>query len=65
MPQQILTTTGSDGGGAEAMRGDHTAGLPATPDLQQQFQLAGVEEFIHLRANCAQMLARLQQKIGL
>jgi methylmalonyl-CoA mutase len=41
------------------------AGLPATPDLQQQFQLAGVEEFIHLRANCAQMLARLQQKIGL
>jgi methylmalonyl-CoA mutase len=41
------------------------AGLPASPELQQQFQAAGVDEFIHLRANCAQMLARLQQKIGL
>ena len=41
------------------------AGLPATPALQEQFRAAGVDEFIHLRANCAQMLARFQDKLGL
>lgn len=41
------------------------AGLPATPELQQQFRNSGVDEFIHLRANCAQLLARLQDKLGL
>lgn len=41
------------------------AGLPATPLLQEQFRAAGVDEFIHLRANCAQLLGRLQDKLGL
>lgn len=41
------------------------AGLPATPELQQQFRSAGIDEFIHLRANCAQLLARFQDKLGL
>jgi methylmalonyl-CoA mutase len=41
------------------------AGLPAAPELQQQFRAAGVDEFIHLRANCAQLLARCQDKLGL
>ncbi|MDQ5980808.1 MAG: methylmalonyl-CoA mutase [Verrucomicrobiota bacterium] len=41
------------------------AGLPATPALQEQFRAAGVDEFIHLRANCAQMLGRFQDKLGL
>jgi len=41
------------------------AGLPATAELQQQFRAAGVDEFIHLRANCAQMLGRFQDKLGL
>lgn len=41
------------------------AGLPATPALQEQFRAAGVDEFIHLRANCAQLLARFQDKLGL
>lgn len=41
------------------------AGLPATPELQQQFRAAGVDEFIHLRANCAQVLNRFQDQLGL
>jgi methylmalonyl-CoA mutase len=41
------------------------AGLPATPELQQQFRTAGVDEFIHLRANCAQLLGRFLDKLGL
>ncbi len=41
------------------------AGLPATPELQQQFKAAGVDEFIHLRANCARLLATFQDKLGL
>lgn len=41
------------------------AGLPATPELQQQFKAAGVDEFIHVRANCAQLLATFQDKLGL
>lgn len=41
------------------------AGLPATPALQEQFRAAGVDEFIHLRANCAQLLARFQDQLGL
>ena len=41
------------------------AGLPATPELQQQFKTAGVDEFIHVRANCAKLLATFQDKIGL
>jgi methylmalonyl-CoA mutase len=41
------------------------AGLPATPELQQQFQAAGVDEFIHLRANCARLLAAVQDRLGL
>lgn len=40
------------------------AGLPATPELQQQYRQAGVDEFIHLRANCAQMLSRFQDHLG-
>jgi methylmalonyl-CoA mutase len=41
------------------------AGMPATPELQQQFKAAGVDEFIHLRANCAKLLATFQDKLGL
>lgn len=41
------------------------AGLPATPELQQQFKSAGVDEFIHLRANCAKLLAEIQNRLGL
>jgi methylmalonyl-CoA mutase len=41
------------------------AGLPATPELQQQYKAAGVDEFIHLRANCAKVLAAFQDKLGL
>jgi methylmalonyl-CoA mutase len=41
------------------------AGLPAASELQQQFKAAGVDEFIHVRANCAQLLAKLQDKLGL
>ena len=41
------------------------AGLPATTALQEQFRAAGVDEFIHLRTNCAQMLARFLDKLGL
>lgn len=41
------------------------AGLPATPELQQQFKSAGVNEFIHLRANCATLLAGFLDQLGL
>jgi methylmalonyl-CoA mutase len=41
------------------------AGMPATPELQQQFKAAGIDEFIHLRANCAKLLAAFQDKLGL
>jgi len=41
------------------------AGMPATPELQQQFKSAGVDEFIHLRANCAKLLADIQNRLGL
>ena len=41
------------------------AGMPATPELQQQFKAAGVDEFIHVRANCAKLLATFQDKLGL
>ncbi len=41
------------------------AGLPATPELQQQFKSAGVDEFIHLRANSVTLLSALQDKLGL
>lgn len=41
------------------------AGLPATPELQQRFRAAGVDEFIHVRANCAQVLARFHDQLDL
>jgi methylmalonyl-CoA mutase len=41
------------------------AGLPATLELQAQFKAAGVDEFIHLRANCEQVLASILTQIGL
>jgi methylmalonyl-CoA mutase len=41
------------------------AGLPATPELQAQFRAAGVDEFIHLRANCARLLAGFLDRLGL
>jgi methylmalonyl-CoA mutase len=39
------------------------AGLP--PGQVDQLQAAGVDEFIHARANCAQMLAAFQDKLGM
>ena len=41
------------------------AGMPATPELQQQFKTAGVDEFIHIRANCEKILAGFLTQIGL
>ena len=41
------------------------AGMPATPELQKQFTDAGVDEFIHVRANCAKVLAGFLDKLGL
>ncbi len=41
------------------------AGQPATPELQAQFKAAGVDEFIHLRANCEHVLAGILTQIGL
>ncbi len=41
------------------------AGLPATPELQQQFKSAGVDEFIHIRANCARVLSGFLDTLGL
>jgi methylmalonyl-CoA mutase len=41
------------------------AGMPATPELQQQFKDAGVDEFIHVRANCEKVLAGFLTQIGL
>jgi methylmalonyl-CoA mutase len=41
------------------------AGMPATPELQKQYTDAGVDEFIHVRANCAKVLAGFLDKLGL
>ena len=41
------------------------AGMPATPELQKKFTEAGVDEFIHVRANCAKVLAGFLDKLGL
>ena len=41
------------------------AGLPATPELQHEYRSAGIDEFIHLRANCAQILARFLDLLGI
>ena len=41
------------------------AGLPASDELRAQFKSAGVDEFIHVRANCAGLLARFQDRLGL
>lgn len=41
------------------------AGLPADPAVQTAFKAAGVDEFIHLRANCAQLLGTCLTQLGL
>ncbi len=41
------------------------AGAPATPELKAQFEAAGVDEFIHIRANCAQLLSTFLTQLGL
>lgn len=41
------------------------AGMPATPELQQQFKAAGVDEFIHIRSNCESVLAGFLTQLGL
>lgn len=41
------------------------AGLPADPAVQTAFKTAGVDEFIHLRANCAQLLAGCLTQLGI
>ena len=40
------------------------AGLPADPALVASYRAAGVDEFIHVRANVHDLLARLLQQIG-
>ncbi len=40
------------------------AGLPADKALVEQFKTAGVDEFIHVRANVRAILANLLKKIG-
>lgn len=39
------------------------AGKPS-PELENQFVAAGVDEFIHVKSNCYQTLARLQERKG-
>ena len=41
------------------------AGLPATPELQAQFKSAGVDAFIHVRANCPKLLDGFLTRLGL
>jgi len=40
------------------------AGLPPA-DLQEIYKEAGVDDFIHIRANCYEMLAKLQKERGI
>ena len=40
------------------------AGMPPA-DLQDVYKEAGVDDFIHIRANCYQMLAKLQKERGI
>lgn len=40
------------------------AGMPPA-DLQEVYKEAGVDDFIHVRANCYQMLAKLQKERGI
>jgi len=40
------------------------AGLPADPAVVDQYRAAGVDEFIHVRANVCDVLARLLQQMG-
>ena len=40
------------------------AGAPA-PDFKQAYLDAGVDDFIHVKANCLQVLTALQQKKGM
>ena len=40
------------------------AGLPADKAVTEQFKTAGIDEFIHVRANVREMLANLLKKIG-
>jgi methylmalonyl-CoA mutase len=39
------------------------AGLPA-PDRADAYRAAGVEDFVHMRGNCWQMLYNLQKRTG-
>jgi len=40
------------------------AGLPAAPAVIEQYRTAGIDEFIHVRANACEVLARLLKHIG-
>jgi methylmalonyl-CoA mutase len=40
------------------------AGLPAEPVIAESFRAAGVDEFIHVRANVHSVLTRILQQIG-
>lgn len=40
------------------------AGLPADKAVTESFQKAGIDEFIHVRANVRELLAKLLKKIG-
>jgi methylmalonyl-CoA mutase len=40
------------------------AGLPAEPAVVDQYRAAGIDEFIHVRANVRDVLAKLLQQIG-
>jgi methylmalonyl-CoA mutase len=40
------------------------AGLPADPAVVEQYRTAGIDEFIHVRTNVRDVLARLLQRIG-
>lgn len=53
--------------GIKAAKPDITlfvAGMPPA-DLQEVYKEAGVDDFIHVRANCYQMLAKLQKERGI
>ena len=60
MPVFATTAKGAALGGLTVV----LAGLPADPALVASYRAAGVDEFIHLRANAHDLLAKLLKQIG-
>ena len=41
------------------------AGAPTTAELKETYDAAGIDEYIHVKANCYKILQALQQKKGM